>query len=356
MNKENYEVLIYNSIDAELSIFWNNFCIKYSNYIFQDLYFIQNYLKFKKKNFDEIKIFVVRHKPSKKIIAIFPFEIRNLFGFKVLNWIGNQDFDYFCPILISDDEFKLDFCKLWDLVLNKIDNCDVIFLTKQAPQIDDCNNPITEKLINIFKHSKVFNLKLSKNFKEYISSINNKKFINEFLRTKKKLLSLNKKIEFKVIESNDPSLKVNQIIKKKISHLKKLKKKVIFNDEISAFFDFLKIDKKITLLAGIYIDNILVSASFNFVYKNRLYYFMPVILNNDFNKFSPGKLLIYQLIEWSYANNYRTFDFGLGEENYKKYWSNDSLQLYDYLNYKTKKGIVLFFIFRLIKFIKLLKK
>lgn len=83
---------------------------------------------------------------------------------------------------------------------------------------------------------------------------------------------------------------------------------------------------------------------------------MPVILNNDFNKFSPGKLLIYQLIEWSYANNYRIFDFGLGEENYKKYWSNDSLQLYDYLNYKTKKGIVLFFIFRLIKFIKLLKK
>ena len=46
---------------------------------------------------------------------------------------------------------------------------------------------------------------------------------------------------------------------------------------------------------------------------------MPVTFSNKFNKFSPGKVLISYLIELSVNNRLAVFDFGLGDENYKKY-------------------------------------
>ena len=64
------------------------------------------------------------------------------------------------------------------------------------------------------------------------------------------------------------------------------------------------------------------SRCFGFLYANTFYYYIPTVLPNSFNNYKPGKILIIQLIEWCIKNNIKKFDFGLGNEKYKKYFSN----------------------------------
>jgi CelD/BcsL family acetyltransferase involved in cellulose biosynthesis len=69
---------------------------------------------------------------------------------------------------------------------------------------------------------------------------------------------------------------------------------------------------------------------------------IPVIFIDEFNKFSPGKLLLNYLINTAIENKLKKFDFGYGEENYKKYWSNEIINISTYTNYKTIKGFLVY--------------
>lgn len=58
-----------------------------------------------------------------------------------------------------------------------------------------------------------------------------------------------------------------------------------------------------------------------FAFRGRFYYYMPVS-NHDLSAYSPGKILLYLLVEWAANHGYTTFDFLKGDESYKKTWSN----------------------------------
>lgn len=45
---------------------------------------------------------------------------------------------------------------------------------------------------------------------------------------------------------------------------------------------------------------------------------MPSYEGGDWRRFSPGRLLNEYLIEWSFSNGINVFDFGIGDEDYKK--------------------------------------
>ena len=82
------------------------------------------------------------------------------------------------------------------------------------------------------------------------------------------------------------------------------------------------------------------SRCFGFVYANTFYYYIPIVLPNSFNNYKPGKILIIQLIEWCIKNNIKKFDFGLGSEKYKKYFSNKEISLHRYIYSCSFKGSV----------------
>ena len=83
---------------------------------------------------------------------------------------------------------------------------------------------------------------------------------------------------------------------------------------------------------------------------------MPVIFSEKYNSFSPGKLLIHELIKWSRKNNISIFDFGIGEEVYKKYWSNDFMKIFKHIDYRGLKGFIFFYILKFYLNIKTLSR
>lgn len=351
MNKSKFDIFIYNNIDDELLKEWQEIKNNCKNYIYQDLNFLKDYLDFKKTNIENINIVIIRLKSNKKIFAIFPFEIIPYWGIKILRWIGSEDFDYFFPIFNFEVEIQYNFEDLWNNILSVVQNYDVVFLRKLPNKIDSFYNPIVELNKNVLFDSNIYLINLNFDFNSYVESILKNKNIKEFLRTNKKLFSDHNKVNIKIIDENNPHLMPSDIINKKIDNFKKKNKKITFNKSVIKFFD--NFNKNNTrMIVALYIEDKLISASFNFIYKNRLYYLIPVIFDQNYNRYSPGKFLILKLIEWAYSNKINIFDFGIGPEAYKKYWSNSSANLYNYVKYNTKRGYFFYFLFRLVKFFK----
>ena len=64
-------------------------------------------------------------------------------------------------------------------------------------------------------------------------------------------------------------------------------------------------------------------------FDRRFYYYMPAT-DMDFQKLSPGKLLLYKLVERAIAEGDLIFDHLRGDENYKSGWTNEIRALWKF--------------------------
>ena len=65
---------------------------------------------------------------------------------------------------------------------------------------------------------------------------------------------------------------------------------------------------------------------------------MPAHEADDWVKYSPGRLLLEHLLEWSIQNKLRIFDFTVGGEQYKKIWCDSETPIYETVESITFKG------------------
>ena len=79
--------------------------------------------------------------------------------------------------------------------------------------------------------------------------------------------------------------------------------------------------------------------------------------SEDWAKYSPGRILLTELLIWSIEKKLSTFDFTIGAEIYKKVWCDKEEKLYETFFYKSFKGMLfLTFIKRLESLKNLIKK
>ena len=141
--------------------------------------------------------------------------------------------------------------------------------------------------------------------------------------------------------------------------LLKFNKKIILkknnNDQRSFYNELTNIDSdnlKI-YLSLLEFENQELSYNFGILYKNYFYYLIPAY--RDFlKKISPGKLLLYKILDWCSKNNVNVLDFGQGEEDYKKRLT-DKYNYIGYYNYINSYKGYLFFIIIFLKKIKYFK-
>jgi CelD/BcsL family acetyltransferase involved in cellulose biosynthesis len=333
----------YKSLEKELEEIWKHLENYKKFYFFQKYSYIQNLVKI----FDLKNIFIVVIFDKNNPIAILPLEIINNKGVRILQWLGTSQSDYCSPLLIKKDLFNQEnFILIWKKIIKQINDFDIIFFNKQPEYIEDVLNPF----INFFKnsrYSKVFQIQFIEKENEYLNTIKNKKFTSEFTRTRKKLLE-NNTIKFEHVSAINFKNLINIIISNKISFLNKRKIFHSINNIFTSFFEKLSETNTNNLMISLFkINNEIIAANLGVIQNKRFYYLLPVIFSDKFKSFSPGKLLIYELINWCKENNIAVFDFGIGEEVYKKYWSNYSINMYRYLSFKGMKGLIVYLFLRI---------
>lgn len=334
---------IFKKLEEKLEQDWIRLENEAEHFFFQKFIFVKTILEI----FNDTKIHIVVVYRSNKPVAIFPLEIKRYSQFKILRWIGTNQSDYCCPILnnkkfVNEKNFKT----IWNNILDLIKDYDIVFLNKQPEYIEQTLNPFVTSIQNTY-YSKVYQTKLTQHENDYLSLVENKKFSSELRRTKKKLLE-KYKVTFETIFLSKQENLIEKILLKKNSYLKKKKISNTVNENLINFYKKLCNFCPKKLIAGlIQVEGKTIAASIGIIENKRFYYLIPVMFTEEFNSFSPGKILIHYLINWSKKNDLKVFDFGIGEETYKKYWSNYSTKIFRHLSYKGAKGFVLFLIIKI---------
>ena len=347
-----YTYKIFETVTKECEEIFSNKDIKLNLNFFQNIEYIKEITKNNKSN---LKIIVIYH--DNLILTILPFEIKKYFFVKVLQWIGTEYSDYCNPILSKSLQFnfnKKHFLDTWRLILNDIkNNFDLVFLNNQLALINEQSNPFVD-YFKTSKFSTVYNITLDSNFNDYKEKIRikNKKHAYEIHRTTikyEKLKKISKNLKITIQDSDHDLIDFNKILEEKKNQLyrKNINNK-LDNNFKRVFKNLIQLKKIKFYVISLTSENKPLSRCFGFVYNNTFYYYIPVVLSNSFANYKPGKILILQLIQWCIKNNINKFDFGLGSEKYKKYFSNKEISLHRYLKSFSFKGSIAYFLILII--------
>ena len=349
---ENLTIKIYKSFDEPLKDGWIKFEESSENYCFQNFFWLNSwYEQYSKDKVIDPCIVVVYL--NNKILAILPFTIHKIKLINVLTWMGGKQADYMCGLFAKNFSLnKNEFLNLWELIQKKLPTFDIVHFYNQPEHINTIENPFI-KYLQAWKSGYSSGINLTSNFEEYVVKNLRKKFLND---TKRSLNQLNNmgNLELKIHDNSNNENKVDfieKILEQKILRLNQLKIKDDFSENIQKFYSNFNNDyfKNGELhIASLELDGKIIASHWGVIYKNVFYYLLPSIVKSDLMKFSPGRILLFNLIKWSFANSIKKFDLTLGEESYKKEWVNTKISLYDYYGPKSLKTYPLF-IFLILK-------
>ena len=90
--------------------------------------------------------------------------------------------------------------------------------------------------------------------------------------------------------------------------------------------------------SALYVGNELVAAHWGVVSDGRFYWLMPSFEADPWGKYSPGRVLLFFLFDWAANQHLYEFDLTIGDEYYKKKWSNAVMPLFEHLTPLTFLG------------------
>lgn len=294
-------------------------------------------------------LLIIIVKENNTLLGIAPLMLMNVLGVRQLRFIGRGISDYEDIITSGDKEERERIIRSIFNKLSELKEWD-IFRLERLKQ----NSPHYAALMNIrmdnfcIYSEKHFDgapyLETSCDRQLYYSGLS-KKFLADTKRQKLRLFKDAKGAPVEKISDRDELEKLlEELIAFHISRRKSQDSKSMFED--LAVRGFLKeatlkfFEEGILDFSVIRNNGTIAAMHLGFIYQNKFFYYLPVY-NEDFQKYSIGRLLLAELIERSFNEGISEFDFMIGEEKYKDDWNPKIEPLYRLNIYpRTMRGIV----------------
>lgn len=339
------KIEIYNTFNQNLRNIWVDIESISLCSPFQSFIWLEHWQKSVGDPLLKISPCIVVIRDNKDVIALLPLGKRKSFGIEVLEWLGGNNTDYMCPLISKKNNlFISEFINIWDEVLEKLKPVDLVFLSKQFDLKE--RNPFVSRLKNkvvMNSHSSL----LTEDWESFSTESLSKKVLSDSRRQRRRLSELGK-LSFNIADDKDDIRKITKImLKQKSRRYTETGSWDMLS--IGSYRDFyLNLKKNLGELGNVHVsylslDNKILATHWGLVSSDRFYYLMPTHEGEGWDKFSPGKLLLEHLIKWSIDNNLKIFDLTVGDESYKKKWSNTVSPIYEHVNPYSLAGKIYLF-------------
>ena len=332
-----YKLKVYSDFNSELKKSWNELENNSDCYIFQTFNWQQLWQKKIGEKSLRIKPLILTIYKGTNPLAIFPFGFRKKHGIKIIEFLGGDQNDYNCIIYNKKLNIK-DLKIIWLKVKENLPNHDVLSLLRLTEKLNLKEN-LFLKLLPSYKTG-VSNYALLDDSWDIFKSKISKKKIKENARKIKSLESLGilkfiyniKKEEQKIIDKT---------IKLKSTQYYNTGVRNIFNDtNVRSFYQslaYVENDLIQSDISALKFRNEYIATHIGMIYSNRYYYLMPTY-SDEYSYYSPGRILLQNLIEESIHKKIKIFDFMVGEEAYKRKWSDSEFIIFSSVVAKSFKG------------------
>lgn len=335
--------------DASLRLLWEKMEEKNSFSVFQSFLWHKNWFEKIASKDKNLKIIIKVAFIDNLPVAIFPLILKTKYFNTIIEFFGQDQFDYKTPIF----DKNINIFEVWQKINESLPKHDVKYLDKIPSHISGCSNPFA---------SLNFSKSLQESFQiDLPSNIENLSFISKSSKSqtlrRRRRIAERGELKFIVCDSSKDYKKIiaETFEQKEHRYIETGVRNILAKDDVKNFYESLYLSDlgKIKIhLSYLSLNNEILATHLGFIYDDTFYWIFPSFKRSNFDKYSPGRILLYELIIQSIECGLKKFDFTVGSEDFKKKWSNNSTNLITYYDYNSLKGFIFCKTLRVINFIK----
>ncbi|MDH3715736.1 MAG: GNAT family N-acetyltransferase [Gammaproteobacteria bacterium] len=264
-------------------------------------------------------------------LAIEPRRLHN-----ALVWLGDELADYHGPVLgkgWAASDAARDFSATWRDVCTALPSHDLVSFEKQPATIGEQPNPFVHlAALPTRPHpAQAYFATLGESLDEFLRSRRKARSLQSDRRKERKLAE-HGRLEFVVAETPAqiaPLLKA--MIEQKTRSYAALGVANLFDEPgCVEFITKMTVDHPDAVrLFGLTLDDEPIATLWGPVSRGRYYHLFPTYAHNELMTYSPGNILLKHAFGWCIDNGINTYDFTVGDEDYKQHWCQHQLRLFD---------------------------
>jgi CelD/BcsL family acetyltransferase involved in cellulose biosynthesis len=283
---------------------------------------------------------------------LLPLGIRRRSGVAFLSFLGGNVTDYHAPIIRRDFAEHLDperFGSFWNAVLDQLPPVDIVQLQKMPPLIEDTANPFV-RLPGSVHTENAHAAKLVGSYQEYKEELerwhkrgSHANWRLSDSRRRRRRLSEMGKLTHQIATDAESAREIMQAtVRQKTRRWQETGAPNLFaSPEYVEFYERLGtkgVVEGFIHISALRVGDTIIATHLGPVFRARFYGLLTTFEAGHWAKYSPGRLLLEDTIEWCFTHDITTVDFTKGDEAYKGAWTDHTLPLYDCVNSLTLKG------------------
>lgn len=281
------------------------------------------------------------------LLFILPLAIETRGPIRRLTWLGSELCDYNAPLIARDFRRHVgDFTELWGKVLNLLRSdprlrFDLVDLQKMAETVGGERNPFLS-LATLPNASSAHVATLGRDWDAFYKQ---KRSSETRKKERKQLKRLAEIGEVRFVDVKDRvqiDRTVETLIQQKAKTFARMGVENLFKREgYRAFWlDVSTALRTVTHVSRLEVGATIAATSLGLTHRGCYYLVLSSYHDGEVMRFGPGRAHLHELLRRAIGQDFRHFDFTIGDEPYKRDWADIEVRLHDHLDAVTPRGTV----------------
>jgi CelD/BcsL family acetyltransferase involved in cellulose biosynthesis len=279
------------------------------------------------------------------LLFIAPLAVERKGFARVLTWLGSDLCDYNGPLLApgftpkgGGERFK----QIWREVLACVDrepslSFDLVRLGKMAEKVGDQPNPFLALGVTV-NPSGAYLTHLSGDWETFYNE-KRSSATRRRDRTKRKKLAEFGEVAFVNPSPADIAGTLDTLMAQKAAAFAHMGVANLFAKlGYAAFFHDIAANREMVHISRLDVGTVKAACNLGLVFRGCYYHVLASYDGDEVSKYGPGAAHLHDLMAYAIGKKCNVFDFTIGDERYKRDWSDTELKLFDHVSAATLRG------------------
>jgi CelD/BcsL family acetyltransferase involved in cellulose biosynthesis len=285
---------------------------------------------------------VVGRTAAGTIEFLLPLAIRPAGFARELTWLGSDLCDYNAPLLAGNFDPAL-FAELWRKITQRLQSdprfrFDYINFTKMPERVGAQSNPFTQLGVTINPNG-AYLTHLTGDWESFYNAKRSSSSRKRDRAKRKKLSECGDIRLFNAESQYDIARTLATLIDQKTRSFVRMGVANLFvRPGYSEFFGAVACDPALAHLSTLNVGTMPAASNLGLAFRGRYYHLLASYDDGEVSRFGPGGVHLQELMHQAIDRGFSIFDFTIGDELYKRDWSDTELKLYDFVAASTWRG------------------